>query len=320
MKRNKRNKFVIIGIFYFIILLTISTAYSFFNEDLSLSASASISEVVEEKNYEYSYILQANWYDGKGYVYHYVPTLTYLGTEPTTGWNFYIKVPFDTEIVGCWNAYCKIDGEVLTISNSEYNGVLSPTSNSASPSFQMKTNTSDYEFEVIGASFNTSSSNSTKTTTDVTQDDISTTEDYTDSNTDTDTTTEQPINNTKVDYIKPVLNITGGWGNTTTYILNVTNQSESVLVSSWGLTIKFPIGTEISSLWGGEYNYDSATGILTLHGPAWATSLSPSDSIEINIHMNTQKAAPYTPELGKFTGITITGETIEADIQIGGNS
>ena len=305
MRKNKPNKFVIIGILYFLILLTISTAYSFFNEDLSINASASIDNTNINNNYEHSASLQNSWQEGNIYNYKFVSTLSYLGTEETTGWKIYIKVPMDTEIIGCWNTEsCDVEGEVLTINSAQYNSVLSPENSSASYSLQLKTSKADYELEVIGVSFTTSSNNP-------------------DTPGDGDNDDNNNDNITTVDYVDAILKITGGWSNTSTYILNVKNNSDSVTISSWSATITFPQGTTVSSLWGGSYNYDESTGILTLHGPDWSPSLSPSGNTEVNFYMDTGITAPYTPEIGSFIGTCSTGEKIKSNITIeqsGGNS
>lgn len=305
MKKNKQNKFVIIGILYFLILLTISTAYSFLNEDLSINASASIDITNINNDYEHSASLQNAWQEGNIYNYQFVSTLSYLGTEETSSWKIYISVPMDTEIVGCWNAEnCTIEGEVLTINSTQYNSVLSPENNSASYSLQLKTSKANFELEVIGVSFTTSSSNPN-----------------TPGEGDNDDNNNDTI--TKVDYVDAILKITGGWANTSTYILGVKNNSDSVTISSWTATIAFPQGSTVSSLWGGNHNYDEATGILTLHGPDWSPSLSPSGNAEVNMYMDTGIAAPYTPETGEFIGTCSTGEKIKTNIiieQSGGNS
>ena len=49
-KKNKISIYMLLGIVYTVLILTISTAYSFFNEDLSINATASI--VKQEKNYK----------------------------------------------------------------------------------------------------------------------------------------------------------------------------------------------------------------------------------------------------------------------------
>ena len=299
IKKNKRNNFVIFGIAYIVILLTISTAYSFLNTDLSMRATAGIS--TETDNYETDYFLQAKWNDSSSYWYHYVPTLTYLGSKETIGWKLYVEVPYDTEIVGCWNASsCVVSGEVLTISNASYNQKLSPTNSSVTPSFQMKTSKSDYTLKIIGASFDDENSDN------IAVGNI-------DNNSDEATTVET------VNYIVPELNVTGGWGNVSTYVFKVTNTSSDVSLSSWTAKLVFPSNSTISSLWGGEYSYDEASGILTLHGPSWAPTLNPNSSVEVNVFMTTEYPAGYVPKAESFTAKTNEGNNIVASIT-GGTS
>lgn len=298
IKKNKRNNFVIFSIAYIVILLTISTAYSFLNTDLSMHATAGIS--TENDNYETDYFLQAKWDDGSSYWYHYVPTLTYLGSKETLGWKLYIEVPYDTEIVGCWNASsCVVSGEVLTISNTNYNQKLSPTNSSVTPSFQMKTSKSDYTLKIIGASFDNENSDNIT---------VGNIDDNNETNDD-----ESPTVKT-VSYITPELSVTGGWGNVSTYIFKVTNTSSDITLSSWTAKLVFPPNSTISSLWGGEYSYDEASGILTLHGPSWASSLSPNSSVEVNIFMTTEYPAGYVPKTDFLVAKASDGSDVVASI------
>ncbi len=123
MKKIKKNKLSIyhkIGIIYVIILLTISTAYSFLSENLSLEATTSIKS--SDKNYKVEVTpISKTDYNGI-YYYEYNVIITYLGTETTTGWTTYIDVPYTTQITGCYNANsCDIEGQVLTVTNADYN-------------------------------------------------------------------------------------------------------------------------------------------------------------------------------------------------------
>lgn len=297
-KKNKPNKFVIIGSLYFIILLTISVAYSFFNTDLSIKATTGIAS----EEYDADYILVAKWDNGSQgpYFYQYTVNFKYSNTEPTIGWKYYIKVPYDTEVIGCYNAEsCVVEGEVLTITNDTSNRVLSPDNQTASFGFQIKTNEENYDFQTIGAYFITDTTNNF------------------DSSDETDETTDNSSNTAQlVDYIIPTLSITGGWGNTTTYLLSVSNTSTSTTINYWSARLKFPIGSEISSLWGGEYEYNSDTGELTLHAPAWSPTLPPSSITEVNIYMTTPEQNPYTPTIVGFNSITIDQVNIKANIII----
>ena len=111
-------------------------------------------------DYEATSIQQAKWNDGTSYNYHFVPTINYLGSTSVTGWKLYIKVPYDTEITGCYNASsCVVDGETLVITNSPTNGSLSPDNSSVSLGYQMKTSQANYTYELIGIAFLTGNIN-----------------------------------------------------------------------------------------------------------------------------------------------------------------
>lgn len=294
-KKNKFHKFIMIGILYFIILLTISVAYSFFDDDLSPKTKSGNS--TNSNSYKTSYILQEKKKEKNSYYYHFVPTLTYLEDEQTNGWKLYIKVPFDTEIIGCYNASsCMVEGETLTITNLSSNKELTPKDNSVTMGFKMKVNQPNYQFQVIGASFSKELSDPQKT--------------------------ENSLNENIIesDLITPTLTITGGWGKLSTYILKVVNNSSNITLTSWSAEITFPKDSIINSLWGGTYKYDSSSGVLTIQGPDWEPSLSPYNSATVNMHITTPNSYPYTPTVLKFTGVTATKDTIKTDIKIGGSS
>lgn len=306
LKKNKKNYFVITTVLFIMTLLTISTAYSFLNADLSLSSTVTIGSYNSNQfdgTYQIKYIIEGKWNVNDATVYHVTPTLIYEGDEETVGWKLFIKVPYDTEIVGCWNASsCTVEGEVLTITSIDYNERLNKENTSASPGFQMKTNNNKYEFQAIGATF------STKTST-INIDDKG------------PNVIDERVDDKErisVDYINPVLSNTGGWGNISTYVLKVTNNSDNT-IHFWESDILFPQNSNIDTIWGGEHTYDASTGILTLAGPSWAPSINPHQSIEVNVYMNTNQPAPYTPTLGKFRATTTTGEKIITDV-VGGDS
>lgn len=292
-KKSKFHSFIIICIFYLIILLTISVAYSFFNVDLSPKIETGSSK--KEASYKTSYILQEKKKEKNSYFYHFIPTLTYLEAPPTNEWKLYIKVPFDTEIVGCYHASsCIIEGETLTITNLASNSKLTQKNNSITMGFKMKTNQSNYKFQVIGAKFSSLLSDSNKL----------------------DTSSSKNIE--KTTSIIPKLSITGGWNKLTTYKFEVENHSNNITLTSWSAKFVFPENTTINSIWGGSYQYDASSGILTIQSPDWDYGLSPSKTTEINMHITTG-TYPYTPKTGEFIGITETGDRMKTDIKIGGD-
>lgn len=293
-KRNKFHNFIIISIFYLMILLIIRITYSFFNVDFSPKIKTGNSK--KSSSYKTSYILQQKKKEENSYLYHFIPTLTYLGTSITDGWKLYVKVPFDTEIIGCYHAStCIVEGETLTITNLANNKKLTQKNNSITMGFKMKTNQANYKFEVIGASFSSELSDSNRQDNSPTK------------------------NIEKTTLITPKLSITGGWDKLTTYKFEVENHSNNITLISWNAKFIFPENTTINSIWGGSYQYDTSSRTLTIQNPDWDDTLSPTKTTEVNMHITTN-TYPYTPKIGEFIGITETGDTIKADIQIGGDS
>lgn len=298
-EKNKINTFVIIGIIYIIVFLTISTAYSFFNTNLSIQATVGMAN---NEHFDADYILEAKWQNGdeSQTYYHYSTTLTYTGNIPTVGWKYYIKVPYDTEVVGCFNAdSCVVEGEILTIKNASYNRNLSPNNQSVSFGFQIKTNKNDYEYQALGATFIT--------------------DPYDEDNTTPPTITppeenKDQENATSVDYFNATLTSQTGWDNVSLYTLDISNSSPTKTIEHWSLEIHYPIGSSIQSIWGSEYTYNEQTGILTLYDPDWNPILPPNSSIQTTIYMETPFPTPYTPTIGHFIATNLEGEKITSNV------
>lgn len=291
-KKNKNYKFIMIGFFYLIILFVISVSYSFFDTNLSYQNRKEKSK--KTSLYQINYFIKEKKKSNNSYYYHLIPTLTYLGKMKTTDWKLYIKVPFDTEVIQCYYASsCNLEGEVLTISNSPKNGTLSPKNNSITMGVQIKVNQPNEPFEVIGASFD--------------KDYLSNLED-------------NPYQSIiESEDIIPTLKFTGSWNDLSTYTLKIENHSSHITLSSWKVQLSYPIGSNINRVWGGTYQYDSTSGNLLIYSPEWEHSLSPSDSLEVNIHITIPSSKEYSVA-GIFTGRTITEDTIKKEILIGGHS
>lgn len=291
IKKNKTSKYMIIGIVYIIILLSISVAYSFLNEDLSLKATAGIPQNGTNYIIDYTEILNQTKNSITSYGYDVI--LTYLGENTTTGWEVYIKIPYDTEVTECYNASsCTVEGEVLTIKSDTTNSILSPDNNSTSFRIKFKTSKSDYTFEVTGVKFMEENGESTTNAEN--------------------NTTDIPT----IEYINANYSTLYNWGSSKQYTFKVENTSDTVTIHSWSATFNIPNDATINSLWGGEKLYDEVTRILTISGPTWSPSLSPKSSAEINMIINSSSGTP--PTALDFVGITSTGEKVRTTIKMGG--
>lgn len=289
-KKNKNYKLIMIGLFYFIILFVISITYSFF--DTNLSHSNKKEQSFKTDQYQISYFIKEKKKSKHSYYYHLIPTLTYLGKAKTTGWKIYLQVPFDTEVTHCYHgSSCHLEGEVLTLSNLPDHGILSPKNNSITMGFELKVNHQQKPFRIIGASFDFSHLPNLE---------------------------DQPNSNIiKSDDIIPTLQFTGKWDKISTYALKIDNQSSHITLSSWEVQLSYPKESTIHRIWGGDYEYDSSSGKLVISSPKWDSSLSPSHSLEVNIHITPSSSINFPT--GTFIGKTITGEIIQKEILIGGN-
>lgn len=286
-KKNKISIYMLLGIVYTILLLTISTAYSFLNEDLSMNATASL--VKQEKNYQVEITEISKSKTGNINYYEYNVIITYLGTETTTGWETYIKVPYTTQVEGCYNASsCSIEGEVLTVTNADYNGSLSPNNTSTSFNIRLAMEDDDYSLNILDVKFKTSGTTPNP-----------------------DPTPDPDPDPGDVSYIYITYEMKNDWGSRQWHVLNIKNTSETETITSWTVTFKVTSKDTMTNanLWGGNYTYDEENGIITVTGPSWAPTLPPGGTAEVNLQV-----APPAPEAVSFVGITSSGNTITAAI------
>jgi len=276
LKRRKKNNFTYMIALYIIMLVTISTAYSFLNTDLSLKGKTGFSKSASY-NYSYNYKLDSKW---GSYTYQISSTVTYLGQDDITSWKAYVYVPVASVVNGCYNALsCTISGNVMTVTSpTNYNHNLS-TNSTLVFSFQLSTNVSTYfeEYRIIGMSFYSGS------------------------------ITDDPNPDVSLDFVSHTLVITGGWGNVTTYKYTVTNNSTTKSLSHWEIDITFPARSKISTLWGGTYSYDKKTGILVISNSSWPLTLGPGETEVVEFYVDVGVPAGYTPTVGTFIATIIYG-------------
>lgn len=289
-KKNKISIYMLLGIIYAIMLLTISTAYSFLNEDLSVNATASL--VKNEKNNTVEVTeTSKSTYNGLTH-YQYNVVITYLGNETTTGWEASIQVPYTVQIEGCYNANsCTVNGEVMSVVNADYNGTLSPNNTSASFNLQLAMEKEDYTLNVLDVKFKTNSTTNPDTPVP-------------------DPDPDEPSGD--VDYITANYEIKSDWGTRQWHVLTIENTSETETITSWTATFQVTSSDTMTNanFWGGEYTYDESTGLLTFSGPTWAPTIEPSSSVEINLQIT-----PPAPEPISFVGNTSSGKKITATIK-----
>lgn len=287
IKKNKSNNYMLIGIIYVVMLLTISTAYSFLNEDLSINTSASIS--LDGNNYIIdNTIISKEEIDGI-YYYDYDIVLTYTGEEVTTGWEIYIQIPFDSEITECYNASsCVVEGETLTITNDSTNGILSPNNTSTTLSFKFKTSNPDYIFNVLGTNFLTEYN---ATELDITND-------------------SNNLNLYTIETSNKLLTILYDWGTTKEYLFTVNNITDTT-IQSWTAKIYIPNSYTINTISNATWSYDATTNILTMSGSELDSMIPQSTNLEININVTTSTEEEiYVID---FIGINENGEEVCID-------
>lgn len=286
MIKNKNNNIFILIIIYFICFIFISSAYSFFNEQLELKGQTGFSNN-ENKEYEYDYLIQNSWESGGYYFYHYNINVTYKGNENIVGWQINIEVPLSTEINGCYNANeCVVNNNTLRITNASWNGAM--TNNSiVTSSFIIKTTEKNYEFKI--SSINFSKNNDVIVP-------------------DSDSGSNAPIEGNAI----ANLNIQNSWGNTTQFELELINNSNENL-SSWEVRYQVSDGAKVINIWGG--NYILKDNILILSGLGWNQSLSIGETNKnLGFQLETIEMAPVKLKLISFTGVTENQEDVVFEI------
>ena len=290
MKKNKNNYVFILITIYFICFIFISSAYSFFSEQLELKGQAGFSNR-ENNDYEYDYLIQNSWESGGYYYYHYNVNVTYKGNDNIIGWQINIDVPISTEINGCYNANeCIVNNNTLRITNTSWNGEL--TNNSVvSISFIVKTTEKNYDLVISSINFYKNG----ETIDPGTEIDI-------------DPEIENPIEGS----VTANLNIKNSWGNTTQYELELVNNS-NINLSSWEVRYQVPDDAKISNIWGGDYILKD--NILILSGFSWSQSLLIGNTNKnVGFQLETIEKAPAKLKIISLTGVTENQEDVVFEV------
>lgn len=290
MKKNKNNDVFILITIYFICFIFISSAYSFFSEQLELKGQAGFSNQ-KNNDYEYDYLIQNSWESGGYYYYHYNVNVTYKGNDNIIGWQINIDVPISTEINGCYNANeCTVNNNTLRITNTSWNGEL--TNNSVvSISFIVKTTEKNYDLVISSINFYKNG----ETIDPGTEIDI-------------DPEIENPIEGN----VTANLNIKNSWGNTTQYELELVNNS-NINLSSWEVRYQVPDDAKISNIWGG--NYILKDNILILSGLSWSQSLLIGNTNKnVGFQLETIEKAPAKLKIISLTGVTENQEDVVFEV------
>jgi hypothetical protein len=276
LKRRKKNNFTYMIALYIIMLVSISTAYSFLNTDLSLKGTSGFAKSASY-NYSYKYTLDSKW---GTYTYQISSTVTYLGQNDITSWKAYVFVPLASVVNGCYDALsCTINGNVMTVTSpTSYNHNLSPNSTLIF-SFQLTTNSPTYfeEYRIIGMNFYSGS------------------------------IIIDPNPGAELDFVSHTLSITGGSGKVTNYEYVVTNNSDILSLSHWEVPITFPTFSKLSNFYGGTYTYDKKIGIITISNPSSPITLGPKQTTTVTFSMDVGVPTGYMPTVGTFSGTVISG-------------
>jgi len=120
-RKNKSN--VKLMIIFFFTLFFISVGYSIFYDELVISGKGNIVINIPSlsKNYSVTSTIDS-WYDNGYFYYNCDAYLNNIGTADINGWTIQVNIPSDINEITCWNSSCTIEGNVLTITNLDYNG------------------------------------------------------------------------------------------------------------------------------------------------------------------------------------------------------
>ena len=118
-RKSSNSKLMII---FFLTLFFISVGYSWLHEELSIVGKGNI--IVKNQEYDGDLIFEykkEGWYNSGSFYYNYNITLTNNGTTDVDGWTIEVVVPSDIDGLNCWSANCSLSGNILTITNMDYN-------------------------------------------------------------------------------------------------------------------------------------------------------------------------------------------------------
>lgn len=286
MKKNKNNgNIVILIIIYFICFIFISTAYSFFSEQLELKGTAGIS-IIQDSNYETDYILQENWESGGYYFYHYIVNVTYTGNDTITSWQLNVTVPSSTEVNGCYGANeCTLNDTILKITNASWNGNMT-NGTVATPSFIIKTTDSNYELNIHSINFYQEEQNDMIET----------------------------YSNEKIETASDItanLNLKNSWENISQFDLEIVNNSD-ITLTNWEIKYEVPEETKIINIWGG--NYILKENILIITGSD-DNKLIETKTTNNNVGFQIETTEmPANLKLISFKGVNSNQEDVEIEI------
>lgn len=252
-KRNKNNLMILI-IVYFLILSTISIAYSFLSEQLVIEGKSSFNST-SNNEYDFKYNITNEWIENDLSNYIIDSVITYKGNDSIVGWKINIWIPTNTEVMGCYNASeCIIKDNTLTIINASYNGIINANNNTVLIKTYLRTKISNYEVRVLGIEF-------------IKEDSI--------------------LPNPEIETITGVntsINLVSDWGNKKYYTIDIANNYNKNILS-FKITILIPDDAIISSIWGVEYIHKDNN--LILSGPSWNIGININSSIQGNIMYDT---------------------------------
>lgn len=282
MKRKikKKNSLLMVVIIYFVILSTISFAYSFFYEKLLIEGKSSFSSLAT-RIYNYEYQIIGKWETDNVYNYIIDSVITYKGTDNIAGWILNIKVDSDTEVVGCFNSdSCTIKDNILTIKNAYYNGNLSPSNNSVSLETHIKTTNNNYQVEVLSIEFIKENDN------------INT----------------PPEEIEKITGIDIKTSLEDDWGTKKHYVVKITNNT-SFNIKDYELVLELPDDALVGNIWNAEYIYKDNKAYIS--GPSWQEGIELNNIVEINIIYDSPSSL-LKMNIISFTGTLENGKKIEA--------
>ena len=123
-RRRKKHKFSTLIILFVISLFCFSIGYSLLQEKLSIQGKGSL---VVDATDDFTYTVNINgWNSNEKYAKQYQFVIQNVKNISYIGWSATATVNEQDTIVGCWNATCVIENGILTITNVDYNGNVSP--------------------------------------------------------------------------------------------------------------------------------------------------------------------------------------------------
>ena len=296
-KRHRKRQRVLtinsIILIFILVLSGISVGYSLLSSKLSVVGKGNlIVQGEDEGDIRFTHTSNCWYNEGKFYC-NIAGTLTNLTTMKIEGWIVTMDVPSDAEVI-CWSAACTVSDGVLTLTNVDYNAILSPNVD-VSIGFQLSTKIGEWEptnIKVNGQNIPSPSPTPSPTPSP--------------SPTETPEPTTSPTPEPSpepTDDITVTLTLGNTWVSGENYMrqysYTITNNS-STSTNSWRFDMSVPSGTTVFGAWDMNYIENTDTNIITFSNGEWNGVIAAGETLTLTFQLSSIQEE-YTPVISNIS-------------------